>query len=166
MLPPEETERLTRIGPGTPMGALFRRYWLPIAVSEELPERDGAPIRVRILGEDLVALRDSDGNVGLVDALCPHRRAPMFFGRNEECGLRCVYHGWKFDRDGTCVDMPSEPPDSLFKTKGRIASSPPWEGGAMIWASLGPPEHRPAPPDHELVRTTPGHRYVSKSYQE
>ena len=80
------------------MGEMFRRYWLPAALSPELPEPDGPPIRVRLLGEDLVAFRDSDGAVGLVDAFCPHRRAPMFFGRNEECGLRCVYHGWKFDR--------------------------------------------------------------------
>ena len=98
MLKPEENERLTRVGPGTPVGTLFRRYWLPALLSSELPEHDGAPVRVRLLGEDLVAFRDSTGKVGLVDAFCPHRRAPMFFGRNEECGLRCVYHGWKFDR--------------------------------------------------------------------
>jgi nitrite reductase/ring-hydroxylating ferredoxin subunit len=166
MLSPAENERLTRVGPGTPMGRLFRRYWLPTLLAEELPDRDGAPVRVRLLGEDLVAFRDSDGVAALVGAFCPHRRAPMFFGRNEECGLRCVYHGWKFDRNGTCVDMPSEPPDSLFKTKVTIDAYPTWEGGGMIWAYLGPPELKPEPPGHELVRTPATHRHVSKSFEE
>jgi phthalate 4,5-dioxygenase oxygenase subunit len=166
MLTPRENERLTRIGAGTPAGDLFRRYWLPAALSSELPENDGAPVRVRLLGEDLIAFRDSEGQVGLVSAFCPHRRAPMFFGRNEECGLRCVYHGWKFDRSGNCVDMPSEPPDSLFKSKVRIESYPTWEGGGMIWAYLGPPELQPAPPDYELVRAPASHRFVSKTYEE
>ena len=166
MLTPEENERLTRVGPGTPMGELFRRYWLPALLSEELPEADGAPVRVRLLGEDLIAFRDSAGNVGLVDAFCPHRRAPMFFGRNEECGLRCVYHGWKFDRDGTCVDMPSEPPDSLFKTKVTIAAYPTWEGGGIVWTYMGPPELQPPPPDYELVRAPATHRYVSKTFED
>src|ERR1700739_4309476 len=152
MLTREDNERLVRVGRGTPAGELFRRYWQPAALSHELPERDGAPIRVRLLGEDLIAFRDTDGRIGLVSAFCPHRRAPMFFGRNEECGLRCVYHGWKFDVSGACVDMPSEPPDSLFKTKVTIEAYPTWEGGGMIWAYLGPAGLRPAPPDHELVR--------------
>src|SRR6202162_5836768 len=126
MLNNADNERLTRVGAGPPAGELFRRFWQPVLLSNELPERDGAPARVRILGEDLVAFRDSDGTIVLVEAVCPHRRAPMFFGRNEECGLRCVYHGWKFDKNGTCVDMPSEPPDSLFKSKVTIASYPTW----------------------------------------
>jgi phthalate 4,5-dioxygenase len=166
MLTVEENERLTRVGPGTPMGNVFRRYWLPVLLAEEVPEPDGAPVRVRVLGEDLVAFRDTDGRVGLVDAFCPHRRAPMFFGRNEECGLRCVYHGWKFDRDGNCVDMPSEPSDSLFKTKVQIRSYPTWEGGAMIWAYLGPPAERPPHPDYEVLRAPATHRHVSKTYEE
>src|SRR6185312_2906782 len=116
MLTAAQNERITRVGSGTPIGETFRRYWLPALLSEELEEADGAPVRVRLLGEDLVAFRDTAGEVGLVDAYCPHRRAPLFFGRNEECGIRCVYHGWKFDVSGACVDMPSEPPDSLFKT--------------------------------------------------
>ena len=119
MLSQADNDRLTRVGPDQPMGKLFRRYWIPALLSEEIPEADGAPVRVRLLGEDLVAFRDTEGKTALVGAYCPHRRAPLFFGRNEECGLRCVYHGWKFDRDGACVDMPSEPPDSLFKTKVR-----------------------------------------------
>jgi phthalate 4,5-dioxygenase len=161
MLTPAENERLTRVGPGTPMGRVLRSYWLPFALASELPEPDGAPIRVRLLGEDLVAFRDTAGAVGLVDAFCPHRRAPMFFGRNEECGLRCVYHGWKFERTGACVDMPSEPPDSLFKSKVRITAYPTWEGGGIAWAYLGDPAAQPGPPDYELIRAPESHRFVS-----
>jgi phthalate 4,5-dioxygenase oxygenase subunit len=166
MLTPQDNVRITRVGAGTPMGTLMRRYWQPTLLSSELPERDGAPVRVKLLGEDLVAFRDTNGDIGLVDAFCPHRRAPMFFGRNEECGLRCVYHGWKFDKSGACVDMPSEPPDSLFKSKVTIAAYPTWEGGGMIWAYLGPAEHQPALPDYELVRAPETHRYTSKTFEE
>ncbi len=166
MLKPEDNQRITQVGRGTPMGELQRRYWLPFALSKELPDRDGAPIRVRVLGEDLVAFRATDGSVGLMDAFCPHRRAPMFFGRNEECGLRCVYHGWKFDVNGTCVDMPSEPADSLFKTKVTIATYPVWEGGGLMWTYMGPPEHQPAVPDYEFTRAPATHRYVSKTFEE
>lgn len=165
MLKPEENERLTRVGPRTPMGRLLRRYWQPACLSEELPENDGAPIRVRLLGEDLVAYRASDGAVGLVDAYCPHRRAPMFFGRNEDCGLRCVYHGWKFDARGACVDMPSEPPDSLFRHKVTMTAYPTWEAGGIVWAYLGPSEHRPALPESLLVRAPQTHRFASKTFQ-
>jgi phenylpropionate dioxygenase-like ring-hydroxylating dioxygenase large terminal subunit len=147
------------------MGNVMRGYWQPALLASELPENDGAPVRVRLLGEDLIAFRDSDGKVGLVDAFCPHRRAPMFFGRNEECGLRCVYHGWKFDRDGACVDMPSEPPDSLFKTKVTIAAYPTWEGGGVVWTYMGPRERMPAPPDYEWVRAPATHRFVSKTFE-
>jgi phenylpropionate dioxygenase-like ring-hydroxylating dioxygenase large terminal subunit len=166
MLKKEDNERITRVGPGTPMGEVMRRYWQPVLLSEELPENDGAPVRVRILGEDLIAFRDTAGKVGLVDAFCPHRRAPMFFGRNEECGLRCVYHGWKFDVDGTCVDMPSEPPDSLFKTKVTITAYPTHEGGGVIFTYMGPPESRPPLPDFEWMRAPATHRFVSKTYEE
>jgi len=165
MLSREDNERVTRTDAGSPMGEAFRRYWIPAALSTELPEPDGAPIRVRLLGEDLVAFRDTSGNIGLVSAFCPHRRAPMFFGRNEENGLRCVYHGWKFDRTGACVEMPSEPADSLFKTKVTIAGYPTWEGGGMLWTYMGPPEKQPPPPDYELVRVPATHRFVSKTLQ-
>ena len=114
MLSSEDNIRLTRVSRGTPMGEVMRRYWQPAVLSSELAEADGAPVRVRLLGEDLIAFRDTSGRVGLVDAYCPHRRAPLFFGRNEECGLRCVYHGWKFDADGNCVDLPSEPASSTL----------------------------------------------------
>src|SRR5207237_1179498 len=99
-------------GPGTMMGNLLRRYWIPAILSSELPEPDSDPVRITLLGENLVAFRDTRGRVGLLGANCPHRGAPLFFGRNEECGIRCVYHGWKFDVDGHCVDMPNEPPES------------------------------------------------------
>jgi phthalate 4,5-dioxygenase oxygenase subunit len=139
MLSEVENQLLTQTGPGTPMGAFVRRFWMPFLLSEELAELDGPPVRVRLLGKDLIAFRATDGSVGLVDAFCPHRRAPMFFGRNEECGLRCVYHGWKFDASGACVDMPSEPPDSLFKTKVSITAYPVRDAHGVLWAYLGPP---------------------------
>jgi nitrite reductase/ring-hydroxylating ferredoxin subunit len=165
MLKPEENERLVRVGPGTPGGALFRRYWQPALLADELPEPDCPPVRVRILGEDLVAFRASDGTVGLVEAFCPHRRAPMFFGRNEQQGIRCVYHGWKFDVTGRCVDMPSEPPDSMFKEKVAIGAYPTWEGGGMIWAYLGPRAEQPPSPDYEWLRVPGTHRFVSKTFE-
>jgi phthalate 4,5-dioxygenase len=148
MLSAKENERLTRVGRGTPMGEFLRRFWLPALLSDELPQADGDPIRTRTLGEDLVAFRDSNGQVGIVDAYCPHRRGPMYFGRNEECGLRCVYHGWKFDTTGQCIDMPSEPAESDFKERLRIKAYPTHEVGGMIWVYMGPPEHQPErPPD-------------------
>ncbi len=166
MLSKEDNERLTRVGPGTPMGGVFRRYWLPALTSAELERPDGAPLRVKMLGEDLVAFRDTNGVVGIVDAFCPHRRAPLFLGRNEKCGLRCVYHGWKFDVTGNCVDMPTEPPDSALKTRIRIKTYPVWEGGGMIWLYMGPPETKPPVPDLELLRAPPTHRYVSRTVQD
>jgi len=108
MLSKENTETLCRVGPGTVMGDLMRQYWLPVVYSWELTA-DGDPLRVRMLGEDLIAFRDSNGTPAFVANNCPHRGASLFFGRNEEAGLRCVYHGWKFDVDGNCVDMPNEP---------------------------------------------------------
>ncbi len=165
MLKPEDNERLTRIGPDMPMGKLLRRYWMPAALSEELAENDGAPIRVRLLGEKLVAFRDTEGKIGLLEDACPHRLAPMFFGRNEECGLRCVYHGWKFDRHGRCTDMPSEPADSLFKTKVTIKAYPTHEAGGVVWTYMGPPAQMPPVPDYEWVRAPATHRFVSKTFE-
>jgi phthalate 4,5-dioxygenase oxygenase subunit len=166
MLKPQDNERLTRVGPGTPAGALLRRYWQPALMSSELPEVDGAPLRLRLFGEDLIAFRDTTGHVGIIDAYCPHRRAPMFFGRNEECGLRCVYHGWKFSADGTCVDMPSEPPDSLFKAKVTIGAYPTWEGGDVIWVYMGPKEAQPPNPNYEWLRAPSTHRRISKTFED
>jgi len=140
MLTVEDNELLTRVGPGTPMGDLLRRYWTPALLSTELPEPDCPPVRVRLLGEDMVAFRATNGDVGLFVQACPHRGASMFFGRNEEAGLRCVYHGWKFDTSGACVDMPSEPAESNFKNKVRIKAYPTHESGGVIWTYMGPPE--------------------------
>jgi phenylpropionate dioxygenase-like ring-hydroxylating dioxygenase large terminal subunit len=117
MLTREENEALCRIGPGTLMGTLMREYWVPALVSSELPSPDSDPVRVMLLGEKLVAFRDTTGAIGLLQHSCPHRGASLFFGRNEESGLRCVYHGWKFSTDGTCMDMPNEPAESDFKNK-------------------------------------------------
>src|SRR6188474_2146601 len=124
MLSPEDNELLTRVGPGTPMGELFRRFWLPAMLASELPEPDCPPIRVRLLGEDLVAFRDSAGAMALLEAHCAHRGAPLFFGRNEECGLRCVYHGWKFDVAGNCLDQLNEPPEHQFKQHIHLTAYP------------------------------------------
>src|SRR5215469_5348890 len=166
MLKREDNERLCRVGPGTPGGAMMRRYWQPAALSRELPEKDGAPIRVRLLGEDLLAFRDSNGKVGLVEAFCPHRRAPLFYGRNEECGIRCAYHGWKFDVAGNCVDLPSEPAESPMKNGIKITAYPTVERGGVVWAYLGPKKDMPAPPDFEWVRVPETHRHVSKTYED
>jgi phthalate 4,5-dioxygenase len=161
-----DNELLTQTGSGTPMGELFRRFWHPVLLAEELPEPDGTPVRLRVLSEDLVAFRDTNGKVGIVDALCPHRRAGMFFGRNEECGLRCVYHGWKFDVHGTCVEMPTEPHDSTFKDKITIKAYPTAEYGGCIWIYMGPPDKRPALPDLEWAHVPSSQRVLSRWLQE
>jgi len=169
MLSREDNQLLTRIEPGTPMGALFRRFWIPVLLAEELPHADGDPVRVRILGEDLIAFRDTNGEIGLVQKNCPHRGASLFFGRNEHGGLRCVYHGWKFDCTGRCIDMPNprwsgagEPAESDFRHKVSATAYPTIERGGLIWAYMGPPEHRPAPPDLEFTLVPDSHRYVTK----
>ncbi len=156
MLTAEENEMLTRVGPGTPMGEVFRRFWLPAATPDELPTPDCDPIRTRILGEDLVGFRDTSGKVGFVSSFCPHRRAPMYFGRNEENGLRCVYHGWKFDVTGVCVDMPSEPAESNFKDKVQLKAYPTQEWGGVIWIYMGPKELKPELPQVEWANHTEG----------
>src|SRR5205823_1048394 len=132
-----------RIGPGTPMGNFFRQYWLLAIRSDELPGPDCPPLRVRLLGESLIAFRTTSGEVGLIQNSCPHRGASLFFGRNEEEGLRCVYHGWKFDCTGQCVDMPSEPAESNFKTKIKAAAYPAVERNGVIWTYMGPREVPP-----------------------
>ena len=166
MLSRTDNEVLTRTDPGTPMGEMMRRYWMPAVLSTEIPEPDCPPARVRLLGEDLIAFRDTQGRIGLLDESCPHRLASLFLGRNEECGLRCVYHGWKFDVEGRCLDMMNEPPDSDFKDKVRIKSYPTLEQGGVVWAYLGPEERRPAPPNFEWTQAPPGFRHMSKNRQE
>ena len=138
MLSKEDNEILTQVGAGTPMGELLRRYWMPACLSSEVAEPDGDVARVRLLGEHLVAFRDSEGKVGVLDEECPHRGASMFFARNEECGLRCIYHGWKFDVSGQCVDQPSE--IRSFADRIKIRSYPAHESGGIVWTYLGAPE--------------------------
>jgi len=145
MLSREDNELLCRVGPGTPMGDLLRHYWMPFLPSRELPAPDCPPKRVRLLGEDLVAFRDTQGQVGLFAANCPHRGASLFFGRNEECGLRCSYHGWKFDVTGRCVDMPNEPEESNYKDKVRARAYPCREVNGALWTYLGPGAAPPLP---------------------
>jgi phthalate 4,5-dioxygenase len=165
MLTKRQNELVTRTDAGTPLGDLMRRYWLPAALAEELAEPDGAPVRVRLLGERLVAFRDTSGRIGLVQELCAHRCASLFLGRNEENGLRCAYHGWKYDVHGNCVDMPTEAPTSKFKSKIHLRAYPTVERGDVVWAYLGAGEP-PAPPDFEWARVAPTHRMVTKIWQE
>ncbi len=160
MLTRERNTFMTQVGPDTPMGKLFRQFWLPLSLPEQLPQPDGDPVRLRLLGEDMIAFRDTNGQVGVLDAYCPHRRAPLFFGRNEECGLRCVYHGWKFDAAGTCVDMPSEPPESNFKDKVGVKAYPVREFGDTIWVFMGEGEP-PALPEMEWATVPSSHRQVA-----
>ena len=166
MLTREDNELITRIGAGTPMGTTVRRYWIPALLAWELPEPDCPPVRVKLLGEDLIAFRDTNGRVGLLDEFCPHRRASLFFGRNEECGLRCVYHGWKFDVSGKCVDMMNEPETLSFKEKIRQPAYPTVEIGGLIWAYMGPPELEPPLPKFAWTQAPATHRHVSKVIEE
>ena len=166
MLTNEENRLLTETNRGSPGGEYFRRYWLPALSSSELPGPDSPPVRVRLLGEDLIAFRDTEGRVGIVDEFCPHRQASLFWGRNEECGLRCVYHGWKFDVSGACVDIPNEPPEYRFQNKVRITAYKAQEHGGLVWVYMGPPESVPELPKLEWARVPETHRYISKRFQE
>jgi len=170
MLTQAQNEMLTQTGPGTPMGALFRRFWVPVLLSRELSEPDGAPVRVRVMGEDLIAFRDSAGEVGLVAPRCPHRGANLFFGRNAEGGIRCAYHGWKFDVRGRCLDIPTMERDAPtyehLRSRAGIVAYPTREWGECVWAYLGPAEAVPPLPELEFATIDPAHRYVSKKLQE
>jgi phthalate 4,5-dioxygenase len=166
MISAEENESLTRVGPGTLMGGLFRRYWLPALLASEIAEPDCPPVRVQLLGERLVAFRDTRNRIGLVDEFCAHRGVSLWFGRNEECGLRCPYHGWKYDVTGQCVELPSEGPSGPMRPRMRLKSYPCLELGGVVWAYLGPPELKPEPPGLEWAHVAPGRRYVSKRLQE
>ncbi|HEY1504769.1 MAG TPA: Rieske 2Fe-2S domain-containing protein [Stellaceae bacterium] len=159
-----ENERLTRVGPGTPMGETMRRYWMPALLSWELPQPDCPPVRVKLLGEELVAFRTTDGRIGLIEEFCPHRRASLWLGRNEENGLRCVYHGWKFGIDGQCIDQMNEP--RQFASKIKATAYPTYELSGVVWAYMGPPEKQPAPPKFEWTQMQPTHRAVSKVKEE
>ena len=164
MLSQEDNELITNTNRGTPMGEVFRRFWIPVLMSEELPGPDCTPVRVQILGETLTAFRDTLGRIGLIDANSPHRGAPTFFGRNEDCGLRCLYHGWKYDVDGNCVDMPNIPQEEAesYRRRIHILSYPCFEGGNLVWAYMGPPDRKPPVPEFEWLNLPKDHIYVSK----
>ena len=144
MLTVEENMRLCRVEGEAPMGRLMRRHWVPALLSEQVAERDGTPVRVRLFGEDLVAFRDSEGRLGVLGEHCPHRKASLAFGRNEGCGLRCLYHGWKFDVAGNTVEMPSEPKESGFADRVKQKSYPAREAGGFVWTYMGPAAEMPA----------------------
>jgi len=149
MLKKEDNERICRVAPGTVMGNFMRQYWIPAMLSSELPSPDSDPVRIMLLGEKLIAFRDSNGQVGLFANNCPHRGASLFLGRNEESGLRCVYHGWKFETTGQCVDMPNEPAESDFRTRVKAVAYPTHEQGGVVFAYMGPRSEPPPMPDLE-----------------
>jgi phthalate 4,5-dioxygenase oxygenase subunit len=148
------------------MGDLMRRYWLPAMLSEELPERDGTPLRVRLLGEDLVAFRDSSGRVGLLAESCSHRCTSLAYGRVEEGGLRCIYHGWKYDVEGKILETPAEPANSMIKHHLRHPSYPVREVGNVLWTYMGPRDHTPVFPEWEWMGYPEDQRMASKVLQE
>jgi phenylpropionate dioxygenase-like ring-hydroxylating dioxygenase large terminal subunit len=160
-----QNEELVRTGPGTLMGDLMRRYWIPALHDWELPEPDCPPVRVQLMGEKLVAFRDSSGRIGLVDEFCAHRGVSLWFGRNEENGLRCPYHGWKYDISGRCVELPSEPPETGMAARVKLTSYPCIEQGGVVWTYMGPPELQPEPPGLEWAVVPAERRFVSKRVQ-
>jgi phthalate 4,5-dioxygenase len=167
MLKAEVNELLTQTGPGEPAGDLFRHYWLPALLAEELPEDDCPPVRVKILSERLIAFRDSDGRYGLIDEFCAHRGVSLWFGRVEECGLRCAYHGWKYDVTGQCVDVPSDPREGdNFSRKVKLTGYPLVKVGDILWTYMGDPERRPELPEFEFAHVAPEQTYTSKRWQE
>jgi phthalate 4,5-dioxygenase len=166
MLRQEVNDLLTQTGPDAPMGKLFRRYWLPALLAEELPENDSPPVRVKLLSERLLAFRDSEGRYGLIDEFCAHRGVSLWFGRNEECGLRCPYHGWKYDYTGQCIEVPSEPEESGFAKKIKLKSYPLIKIGDVLWTYMGPPELEPPHPEYEFALVPPEQTFTSKRWQE
>ena len=166
MLKKEQNDLVTQTGPGTPMGNLFRRYWLPALLSEELAEPDGAPVRLQLLSERMLAFRDTQGRLGLIDEFCAHRGVSLWFGRNEEGGIRCPYHGWKYDINGQCLEVPSEPAESGYCEKIKLKSYPLVERGGVIWIYMGPPELRPPLPEWEFATVPAAQSFTSKRLQE
>jgi phthalate 4,5-dioxygenase len=165
MLSHQDNEILSRVGPGTPTGELMREYWIPACLSSEL-EKDAPPLRLLLLGEKLIAFRDSNGKVGVLDHRCPHRCASLFFGRNEEAGLRCVYHGWKFDTEGNCLDMPNVPVDFRFEPRVKAKAYPTLEQGGLIWTYMGKRETAPPPPALEVFNIPESERLVQIHQRE
>ena len=166
MLFKDDNDLLTQTNPDTSMGKLVRRYWIPALLSQEIPAADCPPARVQLLGEELVAFRDSEGRIGLIGEHCAHRGTSLFFGRNEECGLRCVYHGWKYDVEGNVIDTPAEPAGSDFRKKLRHTAYPTHEANGVVYAYLGPRERRPLFPNYEWTQVPLENTYVTKCLLE
>lgn len=166
MLRKEVNDLLTQTDPGTPMGDMFRQYWIPALLVRELPEDDCAPVRVKLLGERLIAFRDSKGRYGLMDEFCAHRGVSLWFGRNEEGGLRCPYHGWKYDYQGNCIEVPSEPEESGFCEKIKLRAYPLIKIGDILWTHMGDKDNRPPKPTWEFATVPADQTYTSKRWQE
>ena len=164
MLRQEQNDLLTQTSPGTPMGTLFRSYWIPALLAEELPENDCAPVRVQLLSERLLAFRDSDGRYGLISEFCAHRGVSLWFGRNEEGGIRCAYHGWKYDVAGQCIDAPSEP--ATFCRRVKLQAYPLVKQGDVLWTYMGPAARRPPLPEFEFSLVPAAQSFTSKRFQE
>ena len=162
----EQNDFLTETGPGTPMGKLFRRYWIPAMHANEIPAPDCPPVRVKLLSERLLAFRDTQGRIGVIDEFCAHRGVSLWFGRNEDHGLRCPYHGWKYDHTGQCVEVPSEPETSGFCQKIKLKSYPAVELGDVVWVYMGPPELKPPLPEFEWCTVPASHRFVTRRTEE
>jgi phenylpropionate dioxygenase-like ring-hydroxylating dioxygenase large terminal subunit len=162
----EQNDFLTQTGPGTPMGNLFRRYWIPAMHAAEIPDPECPPVRIKLLSERLLAFRDTKGRIGVIDEFCAHRGVSLWFGRNEDNGLRCPYHGWKYDYTGQCVEVPSEPEASGFCRKIKLKSYPAVELGDVIWVYMGPPALQPPLPAFEWCTVPRSHRFVSKRTEE
>ncbi len=166
MLRKEQNELVTRTGPGTQMGELFRSYWIPVMLAEELPQNECPPVRIKLLSERLLAFRDTAGKYGLIDEFCAHRGVSLWFGRNEENGLRCPYHGWKYNTEGQCIDVPSEAPESGFCQKIKLKNYPLVKVGPALWTYMGPPEKQPPMPEWEFALVPESHTFMSKRFQE
>jgi len=166
MLRREQNDLLTQTGPATPGGALFRSYWIPALLADELAENECPPVRVKLLSERLLAFRDTQGRYGLIDEFCAHRGVSLWFGRNEENGLRCPYHGWKYDVTGQCVEVPSEPAESGYCNRIRLKSYPLVERGGILWTYMGAPDRQPPLPEFEIALVRPEQRHIAKRLQE
>lgn len=166
MLTPDLNELLSRTARGTPMGELFRRFWLPAICANEIVA-DGSPVRLRIMHEELIAFRDSSGTPGVIEAFCSHRLAPLFYGRNEECGLRCPYHGWKFDVNGKCIDIPNvdQALGDRLKSRTGLTAYPVREAGGLLWVYMGPADKMPPFPRFEMTEAPVNHVHAARWLQ-
>jgi phthalate 4,5-dioxygenase oxygenase subunit len=162
----QENVLLTNTDADSPMGEMIRSRWIPFLCENEFPVADASPQRIKLLGEDLIVFRDSNGRLGIIDEFCPHRVASLFYGRNEENGIRCIYHGWKFDVNGSCVDMPSEPASSAFRECMKIKSYPVREFAGLAWVYMGSAIPAPELPRFEWMEYQASNRHMSRWQQD